>query len=44
MQVTTISHSKDMSESFPAKTMSDGELLTQSRVYRDEYITMVSGC
>ena len=37
MQVTTISHSEDMSESFPAKTMSDGELLTQSRVYRDEY-------
>lgn len=35
MQVTTISHSEDMSESFPAKTMSDGELLTQSRVYRD---------
>lgn len=29
MQVTTISHSEDMSESFPAKTMSDGELLTQ---------------
>ena len=26
-----------MSEPFPAKTMSDGELLTQSRVYRDEY-------
>ncbi|MFR2313458.1 MAG: hypothetical protein ACLS6O_00185 [Bifidobacterium sp.] len=26
-----------MRESFPAKTMSDGELLTQSRVYRDEY-------
>ena len=37
MQVTTISHSEDMRESFPAKTMSDGELLTQSRVYRDEY-------
>ena len=37
MQVTTISHSEDMSEPFPAKTMSDGELLTQSRVYRDEY-------
>ena len=37
MQVTTISHSEDMSESFPAKTMSDGELLTQSRIYRDEY-------
>ena len=37
MQVTTISHSEDMSESFPAKAMSDGELLTQSRVYRDEY-------
>ena len=37
MQVTTISRSEDMSESFPAKTMSDGELLTQSRVYRDEY-------
>lgn len=29
MQVTTISHSEDMSESFPAKTMSDGELLIQ---------------
>ena len=37
MQITTISHSEDMRESFPAKTMSDGELLTQSRVYRDEY-------
>lgn len=37
MQVTTISHSEDMRESFPAKSMSDGELLTQSRVYRDEY-------
>ena len=37
MQVTCISHSEDMRESFPAKTMSDGELLTQSRVYRDEY-------
>lgn len=37
MQVTTISHSEDMSEPFPAKTMSDGELLTQSRIYRDEY-------
>lgn len=37
MQVTTINHSEDMSESFPAKAMSDGELLTQSRVYRDEY-------
>jgi len=37
MQVTTISHSEDTSESFPAKTMSDGELLTQSRIYRDEY-------
>ena len=37
MQVTAISHSEDMRESFPAKTMSDGELLTQSRVYRDEY-------
>ena len=24
-------------EAFPAKAMSDGELLTQSRVYRDEY-------
>lgn len=37
MQITTISHSEDMRESFPAKSMSDGELLTQSRVYRDEY-------
>lgn len=37
MQVTTISHSEDMREAFPAKAMSDGELLTQSRVYRDEY-------
>ena len=37
MQVTTISHSEDMRESFPAKTMSDGELLTQSRMLRDEY-------
>ena len=37
MQVTTISHSEDMRESFPAKTMGDGELLTQSRMLRDEY-------
>ena len=37
MQITTISHSEDMRESFPAKSMSDGEPLTQSRVYRDEY-------
>ena len=37
MQVTTISHSEDMREAFPAKAMSDSELLTQSRVYRDEY-------
>ena len=33
MQVTTISHSEDMSESFPAKTMSDGELLTHCLLY-----------
>lgn len=36
MQVTTIAHTEGM-EQFPAKTMSDGELLTQSRVYRDRY-------
>ena len=36
MQVTVIAHNEN-GESFPAKTMSDGELLTQSRVYWDEY-------
>lgn len=39
MQVTTISHSEDMRESFPAKSMSDGELLTQSRNLLNEYQT-----
>ena len=39
MQVTTISHSEDMEESFPAKAMSDGELLTQSRALLSEYQT-----
>lgn len=37
MQVATISHSEDMRESFPAKAMGDGELLTQSRILLDEY-------
>ncbi|MBF9688033.1 hypothetical protein [Bifidobacterium dentium] len=36
MQVTTISHS-ETPDTFPARAMSDGELLTQSRMAFDDY-------
>lgn len=36
MQVTTIAHTEGV-ERLTARTMGDGELLTQSRVYRDRY-------